>query len=76
MSWRKMALSAVAAVLFAVGLIGLFPLAATAMLANAGNLYTVGFSASDKGWHVLGAIGGSAMVASLWALSAAFRRAG
>lgn len=71
---RTAALCTLAVALFGVGLIGLFPQSAASVLAGAGNMYTVGFSASDEGWHVLGAIGGAALVASAWVLSPVFRR--
>ena len=64
-------LGALAVLLFAVALVALFPLGAVQVLSQ---MSSVGFSASDAGWHVLGAIGGAAVVASLWAASAALGR--
>ncbi|MBV9989994.1 MAG: hypothetical protein JOZ72_01760 [Alphaproteobacteria bacterium] len=67
-------MSVLAAVLFAVGLAALFPESAAPMLAGAENMYTVGFSASGKGWHLMGIVAGAALVASAWVLSSVFKR--
>ncbi|HWA91751.1 MAG TPA: hypothetical protein VG889_17060 [Rhizomicrobium sp.] len=70
----KVALSPLAAILFAIGLIGLFPESAAQLAAAGMTNMSVGFSADAKGWHVLGAVGGAAMVASAWTLAPIVRR--
>jgi len=67
-------MSALAAVLFAVGLAGLLPARAAALLGSAWNMYTVGFSADAAGWHALGILAGGTMVSGLWVLSSVCRK--
>lgn len=56
--------------LLPVAFLSLFPFTALPLLTG---MYTVGLSADPKGWHILGAIRGAAVIGGIWALSSTLR---